>query len=217
MPAEILNCDDVSRWVRPLGADGPLDPSRTTPFALLLVLDSGVGDRRRSLAERVSVTRGADTGVVTLRFPSAPPAPARVRTATESWADQVRDAVAAFCVTASKPGPWRTQRILTSLGAGSMPRGMTDPQLLSLRPDLTRLRPSPPHTAGQGQVPATLEIAGLLPTERLASEPEVTVLYQSEQDVYAFVAVEIPVVLTFMWGSSGLPLDVTLRHVAQGT
>lgn len=221
VPVEVLNCGHTSRWVRP-SADAVLpSPLTFTPFALLLVLDSDRDTRHGTLTERVSVTRNSGTGVgvVTLRFPGAPPAPARARTGHEVLADEVREAVNAYCAEACVEAPWSGYSFLSILingGVSGIPADLTEGQAASVRPDPAGMRLVPRGAAGEVYVSATVELVGLLPTSSIASTPHVTVLSGTGSSGYAFVSVEVRAVLAFDW-TSERPLKVEFRRAAPET
>ncbi|MGA4843771.1 SAV_2336 N-terminal domain-related protein [Streptomyces sp. G45] len=199
VPVVVLNFGDASRWDRQHPVEKWVPPAWWTTCSLLVVLDRRWDAPRRTLAERVGVTRREGVGVVTLHFPGAPPIPAWPKPPGDALAEQVAGAVGAFCA----PGAGRASRIYDELlsAVGSVPRGLSDPQLLSVEPDLGALRLSP-HGDGSGtvDVAVTLEVAGLVPPRRLASlRAAVTILSGSEEDSYVFVAVLLPVVLRFGW------------------
>ncbi|MEV8531537.1 SAV_2336 N-terminal domain-related protein [Streptomyces sp. NPDC051211] len=216
VPVEVLNFSDASRWIRPSPVYDPLFTiSPTTAFAVLLVLESGRDTRRRTLAERVGVTRNADLCVVTLRFPGTPTVPGRSRNAEGTQLAGVRKAIAEFCATAAEVGMWQRSRAefqrALIFARGIIPADLSDPQILSVQPDLTGLPLSPPGTAGETRLPARLELAGLMPTRHLPTW-NTTVLSGAASDSYAFVSVELSVVLGFRWDDAAPP-TVELQYL----
>ncbi|WP_285570116.1 SAV_2336 N-terminal domain-related protein [Streptomyces sp. RTGN2] len=197
VPMEVLNFDDASRWVRPY-PDASAERLRLPSFAVLLVLEGSRDARRQTLTERVKVTRSAGGGLVTLHFPTAPPAPVRPGTRTELSHREIRADVIDFCASAARLETTESREVflhLLSVSPDALPRGLSDTQLLTLRPSLAKL-----HLTSQGDVrelsvPTTAELAGLLPTRSLGRD--VTVLSGTEVDSYAFVKVELPLVLVF--------------------
>ncbi|MGW6860255.1 SAV_2336 N-terminal domain-related protein [Streptomyces xanthophaeus] len=220
IPTEVLNLSDRSRWIRPHYAPDPSRSFLITPFALLLVLDGAAVPDGRTFAERVGVHRDADSCVVTLRFPGTPSAPFEPTSTPLEAPVGMAAAVAGFCAAQTAPGPrrWSPARYGFEQALSPIaPKPLSDHHIVAVRPDLTALQHPPPDGRDdEVSVPATVELAGLWPTERLTAARGVAVLSTSESHAYSFVAVELAVVLVLALAPSD-SLGLVLRRIEGAT